>query len=185
MSGECSIGVSVSWSHDNQLSGKIMEDIVSVMLQESDYMVLPYGYEQTHPALCQKWGRGMNPSITLMRLRNSPDLLVYDNVENTTKIVEIKSHIQKSNKYWIDNKTIQNYNKFWNDCILVEIMPKEEIFYAEYIAKLASKNKPKDNTEVFIRENFRPFNKIFNIDPRIFEKYQKKTLLIMDALRKG
>ena len=138
----------MSWSYDNQLAGKIMEDIVSVMLQESDFMVLPYGYEQTHPALCQKWGRGMGASTTLTRLRNSPDLLVYDNKEKTTKIVEIKSHIQKSTNYWIDNETIQQYNKFWNDCILVEIIPKEEVFYAEYIAKLATKNKPKDDNKI-------------------------------------
>ena len=151
-----------------------MEDIVSLMLQESDYMVLPYGYEQTHPALCQNWGRGMKPSTTLMRLRNSPDLLVYDNNEKTTKIVEVKSHISKSNNYWIDKETIHNYNKFWNDCILVEIIPKEEVFYAEYIAKLASKSKTKDDTEVFIRDNFRPFNKIFEIEPWIFEKYKKR-----------
>jgi len=63
----------MSWSPDKQLIGKIMENIVSVMLQESGYMVLPYGYEQTHPALCQKWSNGMEVTNTLTRLRNSPD----------------------------------------------------------------------------------------------------------------
>jgi len=175
----------MAWSYDNQLTGKIMEVVVSVMLQESNYMVLPYGYEQTHPALCQKWGKGIEPTRTLMRLRTSPDLLIYDNVEKTTKIAEIKSHITESANHWIDNKTIQNYFSYWGDCILVEIIPKEEVFYAEYITKLASKNKPSAEINLFIRENFRPFYEIFEINPSVFEKYKKKTLLIMDSLRKG
>ena len=46
-------------------------------------------------------------------------------------------------------------------------------------------NKPEEDVDVFIRDNFRPFYDIFPIDAQIFEKYKKKTLSIMDALRKG
>jgi hypothetical protein len=176
----------MSWSYDNQLSGKIMEDIVSVMLQESGYMVLPYGYEKTFPSLCKKLNKKIYPSTTLDRLSNSPDFLVYDD-SDMTKLVEVKSHIQKGEKFWIKNIKIQEYNKFWSDAILVEIIPKGEVFYAEYIAKLASLNKPEEDVDVFIRENFRPFDKILDIiiPFKIFKKYKKKTLLIMDALRQS
>ena len=175
----------MGWDFSKLLTGKIMETIVSVMLQESNYMVLPYGYEQTHPALCQKWGRGIKRTNTLSRLRTSPDLLIYDNVEKTTKIVEIKSHITKSQKHWISNKKVQKYNKYWDDCILVEIIPMGEVFYAEYIAKLAGMNAPEMEVDLVIPDCFRPFNQIMDISSSVFETYKKKTLLIMDALREG
>jgi hypothetical protein len=98
---------SLPWSPDNQLTGKIMENIVSVMLQESGYMVLPYGYEQTHPALCQKWDEGMMSTKTLVRLRSSPDFLVYNKREHTTSLVEVKSHIQESNNHLIYKKDLK------------------------------------------------------------------------------
>ena len=106
------------WDYDYQLKGKIMEDIVSVMLQESGYMVLPYGYEKTFPSLCKKLDKKLYPSTTLDRLSNSPDFLVYDD-SDVTKLVEVKSHIQKGEKFWIKNIKNQEYNKFWSDAILM------------------------------------------------------------------
>ena len=152
----------MSWFPEKKLTGKIMEDIVTIMLQESDYMVLPYGYEQTHPALCQKWDSGMKPSITLDRLRNSPDLLVYDKLYGIARLVEVKSHISKNKNYWISKKDLDNYHKFWDDCILVEIIPEDEIFYAEYVAKLASNGTVEKGSSVSIRKKFRTFKEVFN-----------------------
>ena len=161
-----------------------MQALVDVMLQESDYLVLPFGYKQLHPILCQQWDIDMNYSSTSTRLNNSPDILIFNKKNQATKIVKIKSHIYEFSKYWVTNNSIQKFNKFWNDCILIEIIPKGDVFYAEYIAILAKQNVPEDKIEVYVRENFRPLNELFEIDPLLFKKYKDKALSIIDALRK-
>ena len=174
----------MSWHYGNLLTEKIMQALVDVMLQESDYLVLPFGYKQLHPILCQQWDIGVNNTASSTRLINSPDILVFNKKNRATKIVKIKSHIHELPKYWVTNKSIQKFNEFWNDCILIEIIPKGEVFYAEYIAILAKQNEPEDKNEVRIRENFRPLNELFELDSLLFKKYKDKALSIIDTLRK-
>ena len=61
------------------LPHNLIKEILCVMLQLSDYTVLPYGYEMTLSGLAQKFKEiSKTRTGTIRRIRNSPDLLVYD-----------------------------------------------------------------------------------------------------------
>jgi hypothetical protein len=70
--------------YDKLLLGNQIVEVVRLLLEKSGYLVIFYGYESTQPSLCKKLREeGMKQTKTVMRIRYSPDLLVYD---DTNKI---------------------------------------------------------------------------------------------------
>jgi len=172
------------------LKGNLMKEIVSVMLQESGYQAIPYGYEITLTGLSEKLRYiPKKRSKTVRRIRASPDLLVYRPKKSVGNglcevddlmLVEVKMRrIRAGNTVRINRELITDYKDFWKDSILVIVVPKNEIFYAQYMSEL-------DDTKD--AHSIREFKKIQYIFKRLAEnngilkKYQAKVKLILDAI---
>ena len=122
--------------HDYFLKGNIFREIVKVMLEKSGYTVYPYGYESALPDVKSKL-RDARDSKTTRRIKSSPDLLVYDDQINDLMLVEVKMRSRAPPQ--IKPREIENYKEFWNDCILVVVVPVDNIFYAQRISELETK----------------------------------------------
>jgi hypothetical protein len=123
--------------YDDMLRGNVYKDIVKVMLQKSGYTVYPYGYESTLSDVKSKLAKNTRNSRTVRRIRSSPDLLVYDEQKNDLMLVEVKmrAHTPPS----IRPRLIENYKEFWNDSILVVVVPEGNVFYAQKISELETR----------------------------------------------
>lgn len=123
--------------YDDVLKGNAYKDIVKVMLQKSGYSVYPYGYESTFSDVKSKLTRNTRNSKTVRRIRSSPDLLVYDEEKNDLMLVEVKMRAYPPPK--IRPRQIENYKEFWSDSILVLVIPEDNVFYAQKISELETK----------------------------------------------
>ena len=89
--------------YDNLLDGYYFKEIVRTILDMSDYMVFPYGFESTFSYIKIQLHKGdAKDTPTARRIRSSPDLLVYDQHEKDIKLVEVKS------RNWDDEKRCCN-----------------------------------------------------------------------------
>jgi len=154
------------------LKGNLMKEIVSIMLQEAGYLVIPYGYEITLTALSQTLKYiPKERSKTVRRIRASPDLLVYRPKKSVGNgcyevddlmLVEVKMRSIKNGKsVKIDKDLIIDYKELWKDSILVIVVPTDDIFYAQYMNKL---NSQKD------LHSLREFTKIQNVLKRLTDR---------------
>ena len=138
---------------DYFIKGDIFREIVKDMLEKAGYAVYPYGYESTFPGVKSKL-RHPGDSKTTWRIKSSPDLLVYDDQTNDLMLVEVKmrSHAPPH----IAPREIRNLKEFWNDCILVVVIPIDNVFYAQRV------DHPLETKEVYNQaEDFKKFQDIF------------------------
>jgi len=124
---------------DMLLKGNIFKDIVKLLLEKSGYTVYPYGYESTFSSIKASLTRNTRNSKTVRRIRSSPDLLVFDKKRNDLMLVEVKmrKHLQPN----IKQRIIENLKEFWDDSILVLVVPKDNVFYAQKISELETREK--------------------------------------------
>jgi hypothetical protein len=137
--------------HDTLFKGNIFKELVKVLLEKSDYLVIPYGYENL-PANLKKRLSGA-PSETALRIRSSPDLLIYDEQYGDVSLVEVKMSSYPSPRF--KTALIETYKQFWNDAVLVMVLPFEDVFYAQEIVKLGIKEQYDPRTD------FRKIQEIF------------------------
>jgi hypothetical protein len=141
--------------HDSILKGGATKEIVKVLLEKSGYLVYPYGYECTYSGIRKKLQKNAKNSRTVRRIKSSPDILVYDDLNNDVMLVEIK--MRTSERPWIKRNQMEAYKEFWNDSILVLVTPRENVFYAQRINELELKENYNLNAdflkfeEVFLR----------------------------------
>jgi len=139
--------------YDDMLKGNAYKDIIKVMLQKSGYSVYPYGYESTFSDVKSKLTKESRNSKTVRRIRSSPDLLVYDDQKNDLMLVEVK--MRSTCPPAIKPRIIENIKEFWNDSILVVVVPEGNVFYAQRINDLETK-------QVYYRlSDFEKFQDIF------------------------
>jgi hypothetical protein len=119
--------------------GSQLEELIKLLLTESGYQVYDYGYERNLPAICEKYKtKGIKSTSTFLRIRHSPDFLVYNDKTHELKLVEIKMRTVNSDKnIYIDNYRMKNYQEFWKDAILVIAVNEGYIFYAQKIEEIA------------------------------------------------
>ena len=139
--------------HDRLLKGGAAKEIVKVLLEKSGYLVYPYGYECTFSGVRNKLQRNAKNSRTVRRIKSSPDILVYDDLNKDVMLVEIK--MRTGEKPWIKMKQIESYKEFWNDSILVLVTPRENGFYAQRVNELEMKN------EYNLSTDFLKFEEVF------------------------
>lgn len=109
-------------------------------MEKSGYVVYPYGYESTFSDIRKKLSeKGAKNSPTARRMRSSPDLLVYDDQRKDVMLVEIKMRAHTSP--WLESQKIDTYKEFWCDSILVIAVPVDNVFYAQRINALKTKEK--------------------------------------------
>ena len=125
--------------YDAMLRGNVYKDMVKLLLEKSGYTVYPYGYESTFSHVRSKLTRSSKNSRTVRRIRSSPDLLVFDQQRNDLMLVEVKMRMQVPPK--IKPRLIENYKEFWNDSILVLVVPKGNVFYAQKISELETRQE--------------------------------------------
>lgn len=139
--------------YDDMLKGNAYKDMIKVMLQKSGYIVYPYGYESTSSDVKSKLTKETRNSKTVRRIRSSPDLLVYDDQKNDLMLVEVK--MRGNCPPAIRPRMIENIKEFWNDSILVVVVPEGNVFYAQRINDLETK-------QVYYRlSDFEKFQDIF------------------------
>lgn len=118
--------------YDNMLRGSFYKDMVRLILEKSGYSVCPYGYESTLSELKSKLKGETRNSKTGRRIRFSPDLLVYDDLN--VMLVEVK--MRGKSPPMIKASEIKNVKEFWNDSVLVVVVPEGNVFYAQRISEL-------------------------------------------------
>jgi hypothetical protein len=163
--------------YEHLLLGKLINDVVSLLLQKSGYLVIPYGYESTHPSLLKKIHDGeIIQTKTVKRIRYSPDLLVYDDVNRSLVLVEVKMRTANpENKIFFDSYRISRYKEFYDDTILVLVVNTGDIFYAQKIETLDSSKNYYDVTTEFQKfEDF--FDQVQEDD---LSQFRDKALEIM------
>jgi len=129
-------------SHDNifydrMLRGNAYKDMVKLLLEKSGYTVYPYGYESTFSNIKSKLSKYAKNSRTVRRIRSSPDLLVHDEQRNDLMLIEVKMRTKVQPE--IARRQIENYKEFWNDSILVLVVPEGNVFYAQKISELETR----------------------------------------------
>jgi hypothetical protein len=127
--------------------------MIKVMLQKSGYTVYPYGYESTFSDVKSKLTKESRNSKTVRRIRSSPDLLVYDDQKNDLMLVEVK--MRGTCPPAIRPRMIENIKEFWNDSILAIVVPEGNVFYAQRINDLETKQ------EYYRLSDFEKFQDIF------------------------
>jgi hypothetical protein len=139
--------------YDDMLKGNAYKDMIKVMLQKSGYVVYPYGYESTSSDVKSKLTKETRNSKTVRRIRSSPDLLVYDDQKNDLMLVEVK--MRGNCPPAIRPRMIESIKEFWNDSILALVVPEGDVFYAQRISDLETK-------QVYYRlSDFEKFQDIF------------------------
>jgi len=123
--------------YDAVLKGSIFKDIVKLLLEKSGYTVYPYGYESTFSHVRSKLTKNTKNSRTVRRIRSSPDMLVFDEQRDDLMLVEVKMRTHMPPK--IKPRLIENYKEFWDDSILVLVVPKGSVFYAQKIRELETR----------------------------------------------
>jgi hypothetical protein len=122
------------------LKGGIIKEVVKSLLQRYGYEVYPYGYETTFSILKNKLAEeDVRTSPSVRRMKSTPDLVVFDKRRKNLMFVEVK--MRTSSPVTIKSSVIQGYKDFWNDCILVLVVPDENVFYAQRISDLQIKEK--------------------------------------------
>jgi hypothetical protein len=124
--------------HDDFLKGGIFKELIKSLLQKSGYDVYPYGYETTFSVLKSKLSAGdVRNSPSVRRMKSTPDLVVFDKNNQDLMFVEVK--MRSNVPAIIKSRQIEGYQDFWNDCILVLVVPDENIFYAQRVSALQKK----------------------------------------------
>ena len=144
--------------YDYLLDGYYFKEIVRTILDMSDYMVFPYGFESAFSYIKIQLHKGeITDTPTARKIRSSPDLPVYDPYDKDIKLVEVKSRNYDDEKDVVIDK-IGWYKKYWEGSILSVIIPHGHWFYAQYIDKLEIRGQYKGYN---LRDEFNKFEDIF------------------------
>jgi len=115
--------------------GNVITDLIRRLLQKSGYSVHLNGYEERFPEIKEYLNeKTVRNSRTVRMIRSSPDLIVYDKSRKDVMLVEVKMRRASSENAVLLNDDLGKiacYKEFWNDAILVIVIPRGQIFYAE------------------------------------------------------
>lgn len=150
-----------------------------MLFEKSGYLVIPYGYENQLASVKGELAK-TNDSLTALKIRSSPDLLVYDNQTKDVKLVEVKMSSYPSPR--LNRNTFENYRKFWDDAILIMVLPFENVFYAQEMHNLGVKEQYDPRTDfkevqdIFQRLNLDDLKNYAKIARNLIEAMKKKPL---------
>jgi hypothetical protein len=156
--------------------GNIFKELVKALFEESGYIVVPYGYEGPFSQIKNKIAKSETPSPTVLRIRHSPDLLVYDDKTEDIRLVEIKMSSYETRHI----KRIEFYRKYWEDAVIVLVLPFENVFYAQELSNLGIKGyyDPKSDfkriQDIFQRINLTDLVEYQNTARNMIEATKKK-----------
>ncbi len=135
------------------LKGGIAKEVVKSLLQRYGYEVYPYGYETTLSVLKNKLAeKDVRTSPSIRRMKSAPDMVVFDKKRKDLIFVEVKMRTRLP--AIIKSHVIQRYKDFWNDCVLVLVVPDGNVFYAQRVSDLRTKEEYPATDFTEIREFF-------------------------------
>ena len=159
----------------NQLKGFNAKLITESIFRESDsYETYPFGYESSFSRLIKILDKN-DKSETCIQLRNMPDLLVLDSKDKKVFLVECKyRNAEQLSNVRLGKSNLEIYKKYWNGCVIVVIVPLENLLYAQWVKNLNTDNRVTgDNVYFNLEKDFEPFINIFTkIDQKIIDKYK-------------
>ena len=149
--------------------------MVKALFEKSKYLAIPYGYENPFPNIKNKLNRNiLESSSTALRIRHSPDLLIYDDQVDDVKLVEVKMSSYETPQI----KRIELYKKYWEEAIMVLVVPFGNVFYAQQIAKLGIKGY------YHLTSDFGPIQNIFyKIDSDEISEYRGIALKMINVFK--
>jgi hypothetical protein len=163
--------------HDTLFKGNVFKELVKVLFEKSGYLVIPYGYENQLSSVKGELAK-TNNSPTALKIRSSPDLLIYDNQTKDVKLVEVKMSSYESPR--LNRNVFENYRKFWDDAILIMVLPFESVFYAQEMHNLGLKDQYDPRTD---------FKKVQDIFQRLntndLKNYGKIARNLIEAMKKN
>ena len=148
--------------HDTLFKGNIFKELIKVLFEKSGYIAIPFGYETQLTTIKAKLSKAKRTK-TALKIRSSPDLLIFDNKTEDVTLVECKMSSYPSPR--LNQERLEDYREFWEDAILVMVVPFENVFYAQQIHNMGFKKQYDPRTD---------FKKIQEIFPRITEIDVKK-----------
>ena len=162
--------------HDLLLKGNIFKEIVKTLFEKSGYLVISYGYENQLSSIKSELSK-TNNSLTALKIRSSPDLLIYDSQNREVKLVEVKMCSYETPR--LSRNQFEAYRKFWEDAILLFVVPFKNVFYAQEIYNLGFKAQYDPLTD---------FRKVQEIFPRLkdedLKNYGTIACNLITAMRK-
>jgi hypothetical protein len=161
--------------HLTLFKGNIFKELVKALFEKSRYLAIPYGYENPFPNIKNKLNKNiLESSPTALRIRHSPDLLIYDDEKEDLKLVEVKMSSYETPQI----KRIEFYKKYWEEAFVVEVVPFGNVFYAQQIAKLGIKGY------YHLASDFVPIHEIFpKIVPNEITEYRNIALKMIQAFK--
>ena len=132
---------------DFQLSlfkGNIFKELAKALFEKSQYLAIPYGYENPYSNVKKKLTKGLG------RVRyETPQI-----------------------------KRIELYKKYWNDAIILFVVPKWNVFYAQEIDKLGIKSY------YDLKSDFKKVQEIFpKIQTADLAEYQSLAYQLIEAMK--
>jgi hypothetical protein len=141
--------------HDDFLKGGVFKELVKNLLQKSGYEIYPYGYETMFSVLKNRLSaKDVRNSPSVRRMKSAPDLVVFDKNKQDLMFVEVKMRSNLPAR--IDSNKIEGYQEFWNDCIMVLVVPDENVFYAQRVSALQKKEHYYPSTDFSKMHEFFP-----------------------------
>lgn len=170
------------------LKGSIAKTLVQGLVEDAGYRVYPYGYEsQLSQIRYDVRGQSASNSDSVMRLRSSPDLLVYDSRVGSLYFTETKFR-RVDNPYDVALRSdhIRNYRKYWSDSLLIVVIPVEHVFYAQFVKDLKISEGSVANAWMSfdLTKDFMPIDAVFRgVTSELLEQYRKdlERISIMQA----
>ena len=143
--------------YQNLLAGHFHKDLIRVILEESGYEVYPYGYESFLTPLKIKFEkREIKQTEISMKIRSTPDLLLYDPENKAVELLEVKSrNWDRTDDVIIE--ALPKYRKYWRDSILVVVLPAGHFFYAQKVNRL----RPRKENSFDMNKEFEWFGDVF------------------------
>jgi hypothetical protein len=156
---------------DGVHEGNMIADLVSKLLEKSGYLVFANGYESRFSEVKKQLNeKDVKNSLTVRKIKCSPDLLVFDERRKDAVFVEVKLR-RAPNERSIAYLDLAAYKYYWPECILVLVIPHGNILYAQRVSELDVKDKYDAFTD------FDKFQEIFTyVEPDTLDHYRPKLL---------
>lgn len=161
------------------LKGRRAQVAVQTIFERFGYNVSPYGYEN-YLSIHLKSMRSTNANEVVKKIRNSPDLFVYDGDSNQGYLLEVKATFGKETCYKIDKSKISNYQAQWGESILVVYCARSANIYC-----LPMSEVPKTN-ELNLEKDFKTLPHYFSrIDEQKYKEYIQEVYYVTSVFGSG
>lgn len=150
----------------SKLTGYIAKSIVEEAFNLSGYQTYPFGYESTFSSLIHQLRESKDD--TSMRIRTMPDIVVFNPMDRSTAMLEVKySTSNRIDSVVMSKYKLDDYKKCWQDAYVVYVVLDDVGLYAQKVSaiKVNSDKCYKMNGQLIyylnLQKNFQPLYDVF------------------------